>query len=142
MDPPQDLPYAKDRYRARSARLYGVLDRQLANNRFVAGDFYSIADMAIWPWAPLPLDPAHPVEGRRPHPDAEMRLAPLAPAGMAAMTLALVHHLQRHRREGRRELVADPLRHTHFSSLLLPECLQTRRAGLTCVVGLNRTGPR
>ena len=32
-------------------RLYGVLDRQLAKAEFVAGDFYSIADMAIWPWA-------------------------------------------------------------------------------------------
>ncbi len=53
MDPPQDLPYAQDRYRREVARLYGVLDRQLAGNRFVAGDFYSIADMAIWPWAVL-----------------------------------------------------------------------------------------
>lgn len=53
MDPPNDLPYAKDRYRAETARLYGVLDRQLADNRFVAGDFMSIADMAVWPWASL-----------------------------------------------------------------------------------------
>jgi GSH-dependent disulfide-bond oxidoreductase len=51
LDPPQDLPYAKDRYRREVARLYGVLDRQLAQNRYVAGDFLSIADMAIWPWA-------------------------------------------------------------------------------------------
>ena len=53
MDPPQDLPYAKDRYRNEVARLYGVLDRQLAQHRYVAGDFYSIADMAIWGWASL-----------------------------------------------------------------------------------------
>ena len=50
MDPPQDLPYAKDRYRNETARLYGVLDRRLADRDFVAGP-YSIADMAIWPWA-------------------------------------------------------------------------------------------
>ena len=50
MDPPNDLPYAKDRYRGEVGRLYGVLDRQLAGNEYVAGDFYSIADMAIWPW--------------------------------------------------------------------------------------------
>lgn len=31
MDPPQDIPYAKDRYRAETSRLYGVLDRQLAS---------------------------------------------------------------------------------------------------------------
>lgn len=53
MDPPQDLPYAKDRYRREVARLYGVLDRQLARAEFVAGDFLSIADFAIWPWATL-----------------------------------------------------------------------------------------
>ncbi|GGH22039.1 GST-like protein [Cribrihabitans marinus] len=53
LDPPQDLPYAKDRYRAEVARLYGVLDRRLAETEFVAGDFYSIADMATWPWASL-----------------------------------------------------------------------------------------
>ena len=50
MDPPNDLPYAKDRYRAETGRLYKVLDTQLASNEYVAGDFYSIADMAIWPW--------------------------------------------------------------------------------------------
>lgn len=53
MDPPQDLPYAKDRYRAEVARLYGVMDRRLAGNRYLAGDFYSIADMACWGWASL-----------------------------------------------------------------------------------------
>ncbi|MEX5726972.1 GST-like protein [Rhodovulum iodosum] len=53
MDPPHDLPYAKNRYRAETGRLYRVLDGQLAANRYVAGDFYSIADMAVWPWASL-----------------------------------------------------------------------------------------
>jgi len=52
MEPPQDLPYAKDRYRHEVARLYGVLDRRLADRDFVAGA-YSIADMAIWSWASL-----------------------------------------------------------------------------------------
>ncbi|MCV6823858.1 MULTISPECIES: glutathione S-transferase N-terminal domain-containing protein [Halocynthiibacter] len=53
MDPPNDLPYAKDRYRNETGRLYGVLNKRLADNEFVAGDFYSIADMAIWGWASL-----------------------------------------------------------------------------------------
>jgi len=53
MNPPQDIPYAKDRYRDETERLYGVLDRQLAQTEYVAGDFYSIADMAIWGWASL-----------------------------------------------------------------------------------------
>lgn len=53
MEPPQVLPYAQDRYRREVARLYGVLDRRLADNRYVAGDFYSIADMALWGWCTL-----------------------------------------------------------------------------------------
>ena len=53
MEPPNDLPYAKERYRNETGRLYRVLDTQLGNHEFVAGDFFSIADMAIWPWASL-----------------------------------------------------------------------------------------
>lgn len=53
MDPPQELPYAQDRYRNETARLYGVLNKRLEDRAFVAGDFFSIADMAIWPWACL-----------------------------------------------------------------------------------------
>lgn len=52
MDPPNDLPYAKDRYRNEVNRLYGVLNKRLADRDYVAGE-YSIADMAIWPWASL-----------------------------------------------------------------------------------------
>ncbi|TCL08616.1 GST-like protein [Shimia isoporae] len=50
---PQDIAYAKKRYRDETARLYGVLDRRLSETEFVAGDFYSIADMSIWGWASL-----------------------------------------------------------------------------------------
>ena len=42
-------PYAEERYLKEAKRLYGVLDKQLAQSEFVAGD-YSIADMSIWPW--------------------------------------------------------------------------------------------
>jgi GSH-dependent disulfide-bond oxidoreductase len=44
------IPYAMDRYRNEVNRLYGVLDRRLANNEYVAGSAYSIADMASYPW--------------------------------------------------------------------------------------------
>lgn len=47
---PEKIPYAIKRYIDETARLYGVLDKQLANNEFVAGGEYSIADMAIYPW--------------------------------------------------------------------------------------------
>ncbi len=42
--------YAANRYGTESQRLYGVLDKRLGENEFVAGE-YSIADIAIWPWA-------------------------------------------------------------------------------------------
>lgn len=50
MDPPQVLPYAQKRFFNETRRLYGVLDRRLADREFVCDD-YSIADMALWPWA-------------------------------------------------------------------------------------------
>lgn len=53
MEPPNDLPYAKDRYRNETGRLYSVMNTQLEKNEFIAGDFYSIADMSIWGWASL-----------------------------------------------------------------------------------------
>ncbi len=46
---PGKAPYAEERYHNEAKRLYGVLDRRLAEVEFVAGD-YSIADMAIFPW--------------------------------------------------------------------------------------------
>lgn len=47
---PQPVPYAIERYQQETQRLYGVLDRQLEKNAYVAGDEYTIADMAIYPW--------------------------------------------------------------------------------------------
>ncbi|MCS3418977.1 glutathione S-transferase N-terminal domain-containing protein [Pseudomonas yamanorum] len=47
---PEKIPYAIKRYVDETARLYGVLDRRLADRKFVAGEEYSIADMAIYPW--------------------------------------------------------------------------------------------
>ncbi len=46
---PEPNPYGIRRYSDEAARLYGVLDRRLADREFVAGD-YSIADIACWPW--------------------------------------------------------------------------------------------
>ena len=42
--------YPIDRFTMETKRQLDVLDRQLADNRFVCGDDYTIADMAIWPW--------------------------------------------------------------------------------------------
>jgi GST-like protein len=46
---PEKIPYAIDRYVRETNRLYGVLDRQLREREYIAGN-YSIADMACYPW--------------------------------------------------------------------------------------------
>jgi GST-like protein len=46
---PEKVPYAIDRYTRETSRLYGVLDRRLADRPFIAGEF-SIADIACYPW--------------------------------------------------------------------------------------------
>ncbi len=57
---PEQIPYAKDRYRNEALRLLGVLDKRLQGREFIAGDEYSIADMASYPWinpyTKVPLD--------------------------------------------------------------------------------------
>jgi GST-like protein len=46
---PEKIPYAINRYVKETERLYGVLDTQLKDHEYIAGD-YSIADMACYPW--------------------------------------------------------------------------------------------
>lgn len=47
---PTKIQYAIDRFAMETKRQLDVLDRRLADNQFLAGDAYSIADMANWPW--------------------------------------------------------------------------------------------
>ena len=47
---PEKVPYGIERYTNEARRLYGVMDKQLASSKFIAGNSYSIADMAIFPW--------------------------------------------------------------------------------------------
>jgi GST-like protein len=47
---PTKIEYAIDRFAMEVKRQLDVLDKRLADNRFIAGDDYSIADIAIWPW--------------------------------------------------------------------------------------------
>ncbi|WP_119168128.1 glutathione S-transferase family protein [Algihabitans albus] len=47
---PEDLPYAKNRYRKEVIRHYEVMERRLNEVPFLGGDDYSIADMAAWGW--------------------------------------------------------------------------------------------
>ena len=46
---PGKAPYAEQRYHNEAKRLYGVLDRRLADREYMVGD-YSMADIATWPW--------------------------------------------------------------------------------------------
>jgi len=48
---PEDLPYARNRYIKEVERHYAVLDGRLGQSPYLAGDAYSIADMALWGWA-------------------------------------------------------------------------------------------
>jgi GSH-dependent disulfide-bond oxidoreductase len=47
---PEKIAYAIERYSNEAKRLYGVLDKRIANSKYVAGDEYGIADIAIFPW--------------------------------------------------------------------------------------------
>lgn len=47
---PEKIDYAVNRYTNEAKRLYGVLDKQLAQTAYLAGDEYTIADIACFPW--------------------------------------------------------------------------------------------
>ena len=47
---PEKIGYAIDRYTNEAKRLYGVMDRQVKEQKFIAGNQYSVADIAIFPW--------------------------------------------------------------------------------------------
>lgn len=48
---PKDIPYAKNRYFKEVDRHYRILDTRLSEKRYLVGDAYTIADMALWGWA-------------------------------------------------------------------------------------------
>jgi GST-like protein len=47
---PEKIDYAVNRYSNEAKRIYGVMDKQLSTHKFMAGNTYSIADIAIFPW--------------------------------------------------------------------------------------------
>lgn len=48
---PGKAPYAQDRYLSETRRLYGVMNEKLGRTGYLACDEFTIADMAVWPWA-------------------------------------------------------------------------------------------
>jgi GST-like protein len=57
---PENVPYGVERYTKEVTRLYGVMDRRLADRDYLAGE-YSIADIACYPWARLWRDLAQDI---------------------------------------------------------------------------------
>ena len=53
---PEKIPYAMERYAKEANRLYGVLDRRLAESEYVACGEYTVADIAIMPWLRVPAN--------------------------------------------------------------------------------------
>jgi GST-like protein len=51
---PEKIEYAMNRYRNEANRLYSVMDKRLSQSRYLAGEDYSIADIAAWPWTRFP----------------------------------------------------------------------------------------
>jgi GST-like protein len=90
---PQKIPYAMDRYVKETNRLYGVLDRRLAREPFLAGE-YSIADMAAYPWI-VP----HEEQGQnlRDFPNVERWFEAIAARPAVRRAYAAGAHLQRER---------------------------------------------
>ena len=59
-NPPEDVPYGKKRYHDEAKRLYKVMDARLGNAKYLAGDAYTIADIATYPW--VQRHPRHQVD--------------------------------------------------------------------------------
>jgi GST-like protein len=58
---PEAVPYAIDRYCGETLKLYGIMDRQLAVDEYLAGD-YSIADIAVLPWVAPKVRQLHQID--------------------------------------------------------------------------------
>ncbi len=59
-NPPEDVPYGKKRYHNETRRLYGVMEKRLGEVAYLAGDAYTIADVATYPW--IARFPRHQVD--------------------------------------------------------------------------------
>ena len=90
---PQKIPYAIDRYVNETNRLYGVLDRRLAQAPFLAGE-YSIADMAAYPWI-VPYEAQG--QNLKDFPNVERWFETIAARPAVARAYAAGAHLQRER---------------------------------------------
>ena len=89
---PEPIPYAINRYSREVARHYAVLDRRLGEARYLAGDAYTIADMALWGWA-ASADYIFGADGLSAYPNLQRFMAEMAarPAVQKALALKAAH---------------------------------------------------
>ncbi|WP_205826790.1 glutathione S-transferase family protein [Mesorhizobium zhangyense] len=89
---PEQIPYAINRYTKEVARHYAVLDQRLAQTRYLAGDNYTIADMALWGWA-ASAGYIFGADGLTAYPNVERFMAEMAarPAVQRALEMKLAH---------------------------------------------------
>ncbi|MFN3231153.1 MAG: glutathione S-transferase N-terminal domain-containing protein [Alphaproteobacteria bacterium] len=59
---PEPVPYAIERYHNETLRLYGVMDKRLGARAYLAGDVYSLADVATYPWCMPVIRDLHKVD--------------------------------------------------------------------------------
>ncbi|MFN7175373.1 MAG: glutathione binding-like protein [Thermaurantiacus sp.] len=86
---PEQIPYAIERYTGESLRLLAVMNKWLADRPFLAGDAYTIADMAAYPWAKLGARIAgEEAEASFPHLDAWVARIGERPATARAYAIA------------------------------------------------------
>ena len=89
---PEQIPYAINRYTREVSRHYGVLDARLGQMRYLAGDRYTIADMALWGWA-ASAGYVFGADGLTAYPNVERFMAEMAarPAVQRALEMKSAH---------------------------------------------------
>jgi GST-like protein len=90
---PERIPYAMDRYVKETARLYGVMNTRLADHAYLAGEAYSIADIAAYPWI-VPHALQKQDLGDFPHLKRWFEAIEARPATIRAYALAAKYNLQ------------------------------------------------
>ena len=85
----ENVPYAINRYQGETKRLYGLIDRELAKKPWIAGEAYSVVDMATYPWMDSRQQELHGIDiGNFPHVAAwidKMEARPAVQRGMAIL---------------------------------------------------------
>lgn len=84
----EKVPYAIERYSGEVQRLYGLIDRELAKKSWIAGEEYSLADMATYPWMDSRQQELHGVDVNKfPHVTAWIEKCEARPAVQLGMSL-------------------------------------------------------